>query len=209
MKIPIHSLEEVQQALKKGKMNRTVGATNANEHSSRSHLLVVVDVMTVNDITQKQTQSQLHLVDLAGSERVSKTNAVGIRLREAQFINKSLSALGNVMAALASKDPHVPFRDSKLTHALQPAFSRNSKVLMFIHISPTQRDLTESSCTLNFGTRVRTIELGTSNNSVNSEAASLRHKVSISKSKSKSNFFLELNQFFLTSQVEKNARRNG
>lgn len=141
-------------------------------------MLIAVEILTVNDISQEKTQSQLFLVDLAGSERVAKTMATGTRLKEAQFINKSLAALGNVMAALASKNPHVPFRDSKLTYALQPAFSKNSKVLMFVHISPTQRDLTESTCTLHFGSRVRTIDLGSSSQSnFHSKAASLKHKV--------------------------------
>lgn len=61
----------------------------------------------------------LHLVDLAGSERVDRSEVVGDRLKEAQHINKSLSALGDVIYALSQKSPHVPYRNSKLTQVLQ------------------------------------------------------------------------------------------
>ena len=64
-------------------------------------------------------RGNLHLVDLAGSERVDRSEAIGERLREAQHINKSLSALGDVIFSLAQRSQHVPFRNSKLTQVLQ------------------------------------------------------------------------------------------
>lgn len=100
------------------------------------------------------------MVDLAGSERVAKTDVQGDRLKEAQNINKSLSALGDVISSLATKNSHIPFRNSKLTHLLQDSLGGDSKTLMFVQISPNENDISETLCSLNFASRVRGIELG-------------------------------------------------
>jgi hypothetical protein len=84
----------------------------------------------------------------------------GDRLVEAQHINKSLSALGDVMAALASKNNHVPYRNSKLTQLLQDSLQGNAKVMMFMHISPEANMFSESVSTLKFASRVSQITLG-------------------------------------------------
>ena len=94
-------------------------------------------------------------------ERTSKTDATGDRLKEAQNINRSLSALGDVINALGNKKTqHVPFRNSKLTFLLQDSLGGNSKVLMFVNISPANYNVGETLCSLNFATRCRNIELG-------------------------------------------------
>ena len=101
------------------------------------------------------------MIDLAGSERVSKTDATGERLKEAQSINKSLSCLGDVINALGNKKAtHVPYRNSKLTFLLQDSLGGNSKVLTFVNISPAIYNLGETVCSLNFATRCRSTELG-------------------------------------------------
>ncbi|GMY21412.1 kinesin-like protein KIN-14S isoform X2, partial [Fagus crenata] len=88
---------------------RSVGSTNANELSSRSHCLLRVSVKGENLINGQKTRSHLWLVDLARSERVGRIEVEGERLKESQFINKSLSALGDVIYALASKTAHIPY----------------------------------------------------------------------------------------------------
>ena len=87
-----------------------------NEHSSRSHSIFLINVKQENLENQKKLSGKLYLVDLAGSEKVGKTGVEGMGLEEAKNINKSLSALGNVIAALADGNKsHIPYRDSKLT----------------------------------------------------------------------------------------------
>ncbi|XVF57438.1 hypothetical protein PTKIN_Ptkin06aG0205300 [Pterospermum kingtungense] len=154
------SAEEVWELLKSGSRVRSVGATSANELSSRSHCLLRVTVRGTNLINGQKTRSHLWLVDLAGSERVGKIEVEGERLKESQFINKSLSALGDVISALASKSTHIPYRNSKLTHMLQSSLGGDCKTVMFVQISPSTADLGETLCSLNFASRVRGIESG-------------------------------------------------
>ena len=111
---------EVMDIIKEGQNNRMKAVTNMNEHSSRSHSVFQIQVSQENKQTQKKLSGKLYLVDLAGSEKVSKTGAEGTVLEEAKNINKSLSALGNVISALADGTKgHIPYRDSKLTRILQ------------------------------------------------------------------------------------------
>ncbi|KAL5196086.1 Kinesin-like protein KIN-14S [Glycine soja] len=158
----VYGTEDVWEMLKTGNRVRSVGSTCANELSS-------LTVMGENLINGQRTKSHLWLVDLAGSERVGKTEAEGERLKESQFINKSLSALGDVISALASKSSHIPYRqfpfpllnmNSKLTHILQSSLGGDCKTLMFVQVSPSSADLGETLCSLNFATRVRGIESG-------------------------------------------------
>lgn len=152
--------EEVWELLKSGSRARSVGSTSANELSSRSHCLLRVTVKGENLINGQKTKSHLWMVDLAGSERVGRIEVEGDRLKESQFINKSLSALGDVISALASKSAHIPYRNSKLTHMLQSSLGGDCKTLMFVQISPSSADLGETLCSLNFASRVRGVESG-------------------------------------------------
>ncbi|PPD73003.1 hypothetical protein GOBAR_DD30086 [Gossypium barbadense] len=156
----VENIKEVWNVLQIGSNSRAVGSNNVNEHSSRSHCMLCIMVKSKNLMTGECTNSKLWLVDLAGSERLAKTDAQGERLKEAQNINKSLSALGDVVYALATKSSHIPYRNSKLTHLLQDSLGGDSKTLMFVQISPSERDISETLSSLNFATRVRGVELG-------------------------------------------------
>ncbi|KAI4314441.1 hypothetical protein L6164_027349 [Bauhinia variegata] len=156
----VDSIKEVWNVLKAGSSARAVGSNNVNEHSSRSHCMLSVIVKAKNLMNGECTKSKLWLVDLAGSERLAKTDVHGERLKEAQNINRSLSALGDVISALATKSSHIPYRNSKLTHLLQDSIGGDSKTLMFVQISPSDQDLGETLSSLNFATRVRGVELG-------------------------------------------------
>ncbi|XP_052623227.1 kinesin-like protein KIN-14S [Lactuca sativa] len=158
--VAVYKTDEVWELLKSGSRVRSVGSTNANELSSRSHCLLRVTVRGENLVNGQRTRSHLWLVDLAGSERVGKIEVEGERLKESQFINKSLSALGDVISALASKTSHIPYRNSKLTHILQSSLGGDCKTLMFVQISPSSSDLGETICSLNFASRVRGVEHG-------------------------------------------------
>lgn len=157
--MPVHSLQDVMSVFARGTSNRATSSTNLNEHSSRSHLIVQVDVTTQRG-AEMPVRGRLNLVDLAGSERVGKSGATGATMKEAQHINKSLSALGDVMEALDQKSKHIPYRNSKLTYLLQHSLGGNSRTMMIVTVCPTDLTFEESLFTLQFATRVRNIAVG-------------------------------------------------
>ncbi|XP_029981022.1 kinesin heavy chain-like [Sphaeramia orbicularis] len=155
----VSSPEEVMDVIDEGKANRHVAVTNMNEHSSRSHSIFLINIKQENVETEMKLSGKLYLVDLAGSEKVSKTGAEGSVLDEAKNINKSLSALGNVIAALSEgKKTHVPYRDSKMTRILQDSLGGNCRTTIIICCSPSVYNEAETKSTLMFGQRAKTIK---------------------------------------------------
>ncbi|CAL9052793.1 unnamed protein product [Musa banksii] len=158
--LPVKSTSDVLELMHIGHSNRAVGATALNERSSRSHSIVTVHVRGMDLKTGATLRGSLHLVDLAGSERVDRSEVTGDRLKEAQHINKSLSALGDVIYALSQKSAHVPYRNSKLTQVLQSSLGGHAKTLMFVQINPDIGSYSETLSTLKFAERVSGVELG-------------------------------------------------
>ncbi|KAG0344830.1 kinesin-like nuclear fusion protein [Podila humilis] len=159
--VVLTSPERVAALLKKATHNRSVGSTQMNERSSRSHCVFTLRLTGINSVTEETSEGVLNLIDLAGSERLSQSGATGDRLRETQAINKSLSCLGDVIYAIANKDTHVPYRNSKLTYLLQNSLGGNSKTLMFVNISPLLSNVGETLCSLRFATKVNSCKIGT------------------------------------------------
>uniref|UniRef100_A0A4W3K7C7 Kinesin-like protein n=1 Tax=Callorhinchus milii TaxID=7868 RepID=A0A4W3K7C7_CALMI len=156
------NVKEIEHVMNVGNQNRSVGSTNMNEHSSRSHAIFVITIECSEiglDGENHIRVGKLNLVDLAGSERQAKTGAQGERLKEATKINLSLSALGNVISALVDgKSTHIPYRDSKLTRLLQDSLGGNAKTVMVANIGPASYNCEETLTTLRYANRAKNIK---------------------------------------------------
>eukprot|EP00929_Paragymnodinium_shiwhaense_P112735 TRINITY_DN80_c0_g3_i1.p1 TRINITY_DN80_c0_g3~~TRINITY_DN80_c0_g3_i1.p1 ORF type:complete len:927 (-),score=229.76 TRINITY_DN80_c0_g3_i1:120-2900(-) len=166
--VTVSSLQEASAALLRGYNNCAREATLCNERSSRSHVVLMVQVagapqMEVSAAATGQVvaQGRLVLVDLAGSENVQRSGADegGKLLAEAKAINKSLSALADVVEATAKRQSFVPFRNSRLTTLLEETLTC-AKVLLLVHVSPLSREATNTGHSLQFAGRIRAVDFG-------------------------------------------------
>ncbi len=151
------SEEEALNCLFEGELARTVSAHQLNLRSSRSHTVFTLHLESRSRVesSDKVVTSKLHLVDLAGSERTKKTGSSGVTLKEATFINKSLSFLEQVVIALSSQSrDHIPYRQSRLTNLLRDSLGGNCKTVMIANIWPEASHLEETISTLKFATRM-------------------------------------------------------
>ncbi|XP_062398256.1 uncharacterized protein si:dkey-96l17.6 [Sardina pilchardus] len=168
------SPSELFALFEQGCANRHIAATKMNVESSRSHLIIGIMVENRNLTNGTVCYGKLSLVDLAGSERAAKTGAKDSQLKEANSINKSLSALGDVISALSSDQPHVPYRNNKLTQAMQDSLGGNAKTLMFVNISPSDCNVEETLTSLIYATRVKAITNNAQRNMDSKEIAQLK-----------------------------------
>ena len=156
---PVKSAREVLERLALGNTHRSVGATEMNAVSSRSHACFTIQLEQQNkSIPEDSKCSMLRLIDLAGSERLKRTKAEGQRKEEGVQINMGLLCLGNVISALSDGLQHVPYRDSKLTRILKDSLGGNSHTLMIACVSPADTNYEESLNTLRYADRARKIK---------------------------------------------------
>ncbi|KAG2525738.1 hypothetical protein BBI17_000463 [Phytophthora kernoviae] len=174
------SAEEMLSVMRLGGANRVISSTRMNSESSRSHSVFIITIEQRNTATGSLKSGKLFLVDLAGSEKVGKTHAKGQTLKEAQHINKSLSALGGVMNALTSghANTHIPYRDSKLTRLLQDSLGGNSETTLLVCASSSSYNSDETVSTLRFGTRAKNIK---NKPKVNEERTVAEYKVLVAE----------------------------
>eukprot|EP00736_Rhodelphis_marinus_P014252 Rmarinus@m.21236 len=158
-KVPVSSPDQIHVLLQKAARNRSVGSTNMNERSSRSHSVFVLYITGKNDAQGVTLRGCLNLVDLAGSERVSRSGATGARFKETCAINKSLSSLADVFQALSLKKGHIPYRNSKLTYLLQPCLGGDGKTLMIVNVNPEPLSAQETLSSLRFASQVNQCEM--------------------------------------------------
>ena len=179
--VPVADAAAAEEVVRYAAARRVTADNGLNACSSRSHLLIHFELVSGVAASAGSTtggeggdpggggesgggggvvRGALHLVDLAGSERLRRTEATGERRAEGVTINKSLSALGDVMAALAAKAEHVPYRNATLTKLLQPGLSKGCRVVLLLTASPAAADAPETAVALAFGARARTAALG-------------------------------------------------
>mmetsp|Transcript_20277 Transcript_20277/g.63543 ORF Transcript_20277/g.63543 Transcript_20277/m.63543 type:complete len:869 (+) Transcript_20277:56-2662(+) len=162
----VDSYPAIESTINESTENRTVGSTLMNATSSRAHTVTTIEFKQVEKVpgaSDTTKVSMINLVDLAGSEKAGQTGATGDRLKEGAAINKSLSALGNVIEKLAQKSSGkknviIPYRDSKLTRLLQNALGGSSKTIMICALSPASSNYEETLSTLRYADRAKRIK---------------------------------------------------
>ncbi|GAX79215.1 hypothetical protein CEUSTIGMA_g6655.t1 [Chlamydomonas eustigma] len=174
--VAISDLAQCLHYLELGERNRAFAFTHLNAHSSRSHAVLMLTVVKSRKyltnaekaeirksekegiVTQKVKVGKLYLVDLAGSERLKKSGSTGLRASEAISINKSLTTLGMCISARASENPHVPFRESKLTRLLQESLGGNAKTTLVVCVADAVQHADETLQSLQFGSRAMCVK---------------------------------------------------
>ncbi|CAJ1409979.1 unnamed protein product [Effrenium voratum] len=179
---------KVETLLENGNKSRAVSSTLMNSVSSRSHSIFTIKIHQKDEEdTSRNVFAKLNLVDLAGSERQKGTGASGQTLKEGANINKSLSALGNVINALVEtangKKVFIPYRNSKLTRVLQESLGGNSLCTMLATLSPAACNYEETMSTLRYANRAKAIKVSATKNEEASQVSRLKAEVEELKKK--------------------------
>lgn len=171
------TLADLERAIADGGDRRHVAATSMNSESSRSHLIFSIIVETVNESTKQVGFGKITMCDLAGSERIKKSEVTGDQMKEAQSINKSLTALGDVIEALSKGAKHIPYRNHKLTQLMSDSIGGNAKTLMFVNCSPALSNADESNSSLSYAARAKLITNKVEKHQDNKEVARLKQVI--------------------------------
>ncbi|KAG8179422.1 hypothetical protein JTE90_026321 [Oedothorax gibbosus] len=204
--ILVNNKDEVYTILEKGTARRQTAATMLNATSSRSHTVFSVTVhIKENTLDGEELlkTGKLNLVDLAGSENVGRSGAIDKRAREAGNINQSLLTLGRVITALIEKQPHVPYRESKLTRLLQDSLGGHTKTSIIATISPAFCNFDETISTLDYATKAKSITIKPEVNQKMTKRALIREyteeierlRKDLAASRSNQGFFIDADNY--------------
>merc|ERR1712137_313216 len=148
---------ELLNLLERGNHQRTVAATAMNTESSRSHLILIINIISVDRETHDQVRGKILICDLAGSERLKKSLAREDLQKQTIEINKSLTALGDVIEALTKNQKQIPYRNHKLTQVLADSLGGTAKTLMFVNCSPASSNVDETIMSMKYATRAKKV----------------------------------------------------
>lgn len=153
----VYRVDDMMRILYEGSEGRSVGSTEMNKQSSRSHAIFTITICKVSEEVGV-LRGKINFVDLAGSERLDKTKATGSRAQEGISINKSLSTLSKVIEALVTHQTHIPYRESSLTRLLKDSLGGNAKTVMIACVSPADTNCSETVNTLRWADQARKIQ---------------------------------------------------
>jgi len=175
----VDNAEDMLDLFNEGNNFRVVHATSMNAESSRSHSVFTIKTELFNVTTGQTHKGKLCIIDLAGSERPKKSEVTGVQFTEAVEINKSLTALGNVIKALSEpkKGEVIDFRSNKLTHVMKDSLGGSSKTLMFVNCSPSVYNVDETRGSLDYASRVKAITNVVAKNTDSAEVTTLKAKI--------------------------------
>ncbi|KAH7307185.1 hypothetical protein KP509_22G049000 [Ceratopteris richardii] len=157
------SLERVENPTDFSRIYKIGVQNRSKDGPNRAHLLITIHIHYANNFTGEEQYSKLSMVDMVASDRLSKEEATGDRLTELLHINKSFSALGDVLSALTAKKDYVPYANSKLTQTLADSIGGDAKTLLIVNLCPCHTDVQETLASLHFAARARNVELSLGN----------------------------------------------
>ncbi|TXT07164.1 hypothetical protein VHUM_03334 [Vanrija humicola] len=184
------SVDEVMQLVLLGNERRSTSYTESNSVSSRSHAVLQINVsrkskspdvdMDNDAVLQDSSSATLSIIDLAGSERAAATRNMGDRMKEGANINKSLLALSSCISALCGAQrngskPHVPYRNSKLTRLLKFSLGGNCRTVMIVCVSPSSKDMEDTSNTLVWADRAKSVKMTVSRNTAGTHVSARQY----------------------------------